>query len=93
MQTLGLISVDQRKEQRLERQLDPFLSAESARHVAQVMRLEHPDIEALVAMGPSARHTDPATMRERIAVLPNPATVTASVTVSVYRRARGDEPS
>ena len=92
VQTLGLISVDQRKQQRLERQLDPFLSAESARRVAQVMRLEHPDIEALVAMGPSARHTDPATMRERIAVLPNPTTVTASVTVSVYRRAGGERP-
>ena len=93
VQTLGLISVDQRKQQRLERQLDPFLSAESARRVAQVMRLEHPDIEALVAMGPSARHTDPATMRERIAVLPNPTTVTASVTISVYRRASGEKPA
>ena len=57
------------------------------------MRLEHPDIEALVAMGPSARHTDQATMRERIAVLPNPTTVTASVTVSVYRRASGETPT
>ena len=83
---LDLISVDERKQERLDDQLGPFLSAESARPVAGVMRLGHPDIEALVAMGPSARHTDPYALHERIAALPDQMPVTASVTISVYRR-------
>ena len=87
VRALGLISVDQRKQQRLDDQLDPFLSAESARPFARVMPLRHPDIEALVAMGPSAHHGDPAAVRERIAALPDPMPVTASVVVSVWRRA------
>jgi 23S rRNA (guanine745-N1)-methyltransferase len=90
--TLGLISVDDRKAQRLNRQLDPFLSAESARSVERVMGLGHSDVQTLVTMGPSVRHTDPATMRERIQDLPDPMPVTASVTVSVYRRAGDEEP-
>jgi 23S rRNA (guanine745-N1)-methyltransferase len=83
---LDLISVDERKQERLDDQLGPFLSAESARPFARVMRLGHADIEALVAMGPSARHTDPYALHERIAALPDPMPVTASVTISVYRR-------
>jgi 23S rRNA (guanine745-N1)-methyltransferase len=84
---VGLISVQAHKQQRLNRQLAPFLSAEWAHPVERAMRLGHQDIEALVAMGPSAYHTDPVAMRQRIAALPNPMPVTASVIVSVYRRA------
>ena len=83
---LGLLSVDERKQERLDSQLDPFLAAESARSVDQVLLLRPLDVEHLVAMGPSARHTDPGTMHERIAALADPIRVTASVTVAVYRR-------
>jgi 23S rRNA (guanine745-N1)-methyltransferase len=83
---LGLISVDTRKQERLDRQLGPFLTAESTRSVEHTLALRHRDIEALVGMGPSAHHTDPATIRTRIAALPDPASVTASVTISVHRR-------
>jgi 23S rRNA (guanine745-N1)-methyltransferase len=37
-------------------------------------------------MGPSAWHATVESLRGRIAGLPDPITVTASVTVSVYRR-------
>jgi 23S rRNA (guanine745-N1)-methyltransferase len=86
VQGLGLISVEAHKQHRLNRQLDPFLSAEWAHPVERLMRLGHQDIEALVGMGPSAYHTDPVAMRQRIAALPDPMPVTASVIVSVYRR-------
>ena len=78
---LGLLTVDGHKQERLDRQLDPYLSAESARAVEQTMLLPHRDIEALVEMGPSAHHLDPATARELIAALPDPMPVTCSVTV------------
>jgi len=86
VQALGLVTVDERKQERLDRQLEPFLSAESTNSVERLMRLEHRDIDALVAMGPSARHLHPAAANGRIAALPNPMGVTLSVNVSVYRR-------
>jgi hypothetical protein len=36
-------------------------------------------------MGPSARHTDAAVIRERLAGRPDPVTVTAAFHLSVYR--------
>jgi hypothetical protein len=36
-------------------------------------------------MGPNAFHADPAALRDRIAALPAPTPVTASVTVAAYR--------
>jgi hypothetical protein len=48
------------------------------------MPLGHPDIDALVAMGPSAWHSDRNAMRPRIAALPEPFEVPVSVALSVY---------
>jgi 23S rRNA (guanine745-N1)-methyltransferase len=44
------------------------------------------DVHALVGMGPSAWHVDAVTLRERVAGLAMPMAVTASVTVTSYRR-------
>ncbi|MGI9081041.1 MAG: hypothetical protein ACR2FZ_02005, partial [Thermoleophilaceae bacterium] len=82
---LGLLSVDERKEERLEDQLGPFFELTRRSDHEWAMALGHADLEHLVGMGPSARHTDPARTRERVARLPEPVTVTASVAVSVYR--------
>lgn len=82
---LGLVSVDERKEERLEDRLGGFFRLESRSPYTVPLSLGHADVERLVGMGPSAWHTDPATTRERVAALPSPATATASLTVSVYR--------
>ena len=56
---LGLLSVDERKEERLEDQLGPFFELTRRSEHEWVMALGHADVEHLVGMGPSARHTDP----------------------------------
>ena len=40
----------------------------------------------LAAMGPSARHRDPADLRAAVARLPEPVPATAAVRLTVWRR-------
>jgi 23S rRNA (guanine745-N1)-methyltransferase len=82
---LGLIGVDERKRERMEEALGPHLELVEAEPCEAAMALPHPDLERLVAMGPSAWHADQAALGERIAALPDPAPVTLSVTVATYR--------
>jgi len=82
---LGLVKVDERKEERLEDQLGGFFHLESRRPCVVALSLGRADVERLVGMGPSARHTDPAAMHERVAALPAPIIATVSLTLSVYR--------
>jgi len=82
---LGLLSVDERKEERVEDQLGPFFELRRRSEHEWVMALGHADVEHLVGMGPSARHTDPARTRELVGLLPDPVMVTASVALSVFR--------
>jgi len=82
---LGLLSVDEHKRERLAEQLDPYFELDRRREHEWVMALGHADTERLVGMGPSSRHTDPATTREQVAGLSDPLAVTASVAVSVFR--------
>jgi 23S rRNA (guanine745-N1)-methyltransferase len=51
------------------------------------MFLNREEAAQLVRMGPSAWHVDEQTVAERLALLPDPLTVTASVTLSRYDRA------
>lgn len=83
---LGLLSVDEDKERRIAGQLDPYLAAGERREVQWTMALSRADAEAVVAMGPSAWHTDPELLAEGLAALPDPVEVTASVTVAAYHR-------
>lgn len=83
--SLGLVRVDPRKRERLAGQLSGFRLV-SRTHVRRDLRLSAEDVRALVGMGPSARHLDPA-------ALPDGArTATLSVEVAVYepgQRPRG----
>jgi 23S rRNA (guanine745-N1)-methyltransferase len=81
---LGLLRVDERKEERLERALAAFVPAEPLQ-VETTMELSHADVAALAGMGPSAHHVAPGVLAERVAALPSPVAVTASVVVSAYR--------
>lgn len=82
---LELLSVDERKEARVHEQLDPYFIRSETSTCRFSMILCHTDIEALVAMGPSAWHTEAAETKRRIRSLPKELPVTASVTVSAHR--------
>jgi SAM-dependent methyltransferase len=84
---LGMVRVDEEKERRLTESLAGSFEKTGSEVVETVMRLDHPAVERLVAMTPSARHTDPGELTERIAVLPDPVEVTLSVTLSTWRAA------
>jgi 23S rRNA (guanine745-N1)-methyltransferase len=84
--SLGLLTVDRSKQERLDRTLGRELRPAHRRECAWVMTLGHEDVRRLVGMGPSARHLDAAALDARLRALPDPVAVTASATVSVYRR-------
>ncbi|MGW4893921.1 putative RNA methyltransferase [Kitasatospora sp. NPDC004240] len=83
---LGLLSVDEEKQRRIEEKLGPYLTPGERREVEFPLRLSAADVRTVVGMGPSAWHTDPEELAARLARLPDPVEVTASVTVAVYRR-------
>ncbi len=83
---LGLLHVDERKQERLDDQLGGWFTAERQTVREFPMSLRHKEIEAVVSMGPSAWHATRDDLAERAARLPDPFEVTASVSVSVYRR-------
>ncbi len=84
VRTLGLLSVDEDKQRRIEEKLGPHLTPGERREIEFPMRLSAADVRTVVAMGPSAWHTDPAELDARLAALPDPVEVTASVTVASY---------
>jgi 23S rRNA (guanine745-N1)-methyltransferase len=85
---VGLLSVPEDKEDRLDTQLTPHLALTARRGIEHAMFLARDEAAQIVRMGPSAWHVDERTADERLAALPDPLTVTASVTLSRYVRAR-----
>jgi 23S rRNA (guanine745-N1)-methyltransferase len=85
---LGLLSVPDEKEDRLDAQLAADFELARRRTVEHAMFLTRDEAAQIVRMGPSAWHVDEESVAERLAALPDPQAVTLSVTLSVYRRAR-----
>ncbi|MER7583490.1 putative RNA methyltransferase [Kitasatospora sp. NPDC097691] len=83
---LGLLSVDEEKQRRIDEKLGPYLTPAGQREVEFTLRLDAQDVRTVVGMGPSAWHTDPGRLGAALAALPDPVEVTASVTVAAYRR-------
>ncbi|WP_049659124.1 putative RNA methyltransferase [Kitasatospora sp. MY 5-36] len=83
---LGLLSVDEEKQRRIDEKLGPYLEPAGRREVEFTLRLGPQDVRTVVGMGPSAWHTDPERLAAVLAELPEPVEVTASVTVAAYRR-------
>jgi 23S rRNA (guanine745-N1)-methyltransferase len=82
---LGLLTVDQRKQERLTEKLSPYFAL-AGRHEHRVMlSLTRGAVTALVAMGPSSWHADPPALAARIGQLREPISVTLAVTLSVYQ--------
>ena len=82
---LDLIEVDDQKTQRLAAQLSPCFELLDRHDLTSTMTLSYEDVEAVVAMGPSAGHTDADELSRRTRQLPEPVSVTMSVTIGVYR--------
>jgi 23S rRNA (guanine745-N1)-methyltransferase len=82
---LGLLSVGANKDEAVATSLgDSFLRVDEQR-CDQLLHLTHKEVEALVQMGPSAWHVDPAALAVAIGALPEVVPVTASVNVSSFR--------
>jgi 23S rRNA (guanine745-N1)-methyltransferase len=82
---LDLLTVGEDKAARVSASLPGF--AVSTQDVCEfTMSLGHEEVLALVGMGPSAWHVDADALRARVAALPVPVRVTASVTVTSYVR-------
>ncbi|MFJ6216497.1 putative RNA methyltransferase [Streptomyces sp. NPDC092296] len=83
---LGLLSVDEDKDRRIAEKLGPHLAPGERREVRWTLTLSRSEAAALVAMGPSAWHTDPERLAGPLAALPDPVEVTAAVTIAAYQR-------
>jgi 23S rRNA (guanine745-N1)-methyltransferase len=81
---LGLLSVPDDKADRLDAQLEAHFTLTARRPLEHPMFLTREEATQLVGMGPSAWHVDDQTVAERLAALPDPLTVTASMTLSAF---------
>ncbi|MFC9692810.1 putative RNA methyltransferase [Kribbella sp. NPDC056951] len=82
---LGMVSVDEDKERRLQDALGGTFVETGREVIAEPMRLDRVAVEQLVLMTPSARHISPHELADRIAALPEPALVTLSVTLTTWQ--------
>jgi len=80
---LGMLSVDERKDDRLAAGLADFTRTAST-DLRREVELDRADVRALVGMGPSAHHVQEADLDARLAGLPAVLAVTVAVRVSVY---------
>lgn len=87
---LGLLNVDAEKPGRVAAALSPWFVQAGQQRLDRVLRLSHAEVRTLVGMGPSAWHADPEVLAARIAALPDPVTVTASVHLRSFAPADPD---
>jgi 23S rRNA (guanine745-N1)-methyltransferase len=82
VEAAGLITVDAEKHERLAATLGPWLRLESERVIETHVQMPRKDAEAMIAMGPSARHVDAAAV---VDAMPEPIAATISVRLTVWR--------
>ncbi|MGW0502590.1 putative RNA methyltransferase [Micromonospora sp. NPDC003241] len=82
---LDLLRVDPAKADRIAAGLGGHFVEESQTEHRQELSLAGPEVATLVGMGPSAWHTDPGGLADRIAALGEPVRVTVAVRLGVYR--------
>jgi 23S rRNA (guanine745-N1)-methyltransferase len=81
----GLLTVDERKDERLSAAVGEHFSLTSRRDVSIALRLPRTGAAMLAGMGPSARHAGPDEIAARMDALAEPVGVTAAFRVSLYR--------
>ena len=84
---LGLLAVDERKQERLAGTLGSYFDLVSQREYRDALELGRADMLAAAQMGPAAWHADEADLAARVRSLPEQMTATVSVRISVYRPA------
>jgi 23S rRNA (guanine745-N1)-methyltransferase len=82
---LGLLTVPDEKEDRLDELLADAFALTTRRRVEFSMFLSRDEAAQIVRMGPSAWHVDERELAAGLLALPDPLTVTASTTLSRYR--------
>lgn len=82
---LGMISVDARKEERLEAALSAYFTLAHREVLEFDLALSHDEVEAAVRMGPSAHHVAADDLHRRAAALAAPVRTAASFLLSLYR--------
>ena len=83
---LGLLSVPDDKEDRLDAQLASRFELADRRSIEHAMFLTGDESAQMVRMGPSAWHVDEQSVSEGLKTLPDPLAVTASMRLSRYVR-------
>ncbi|MEP6560054.1 MAG: putative RNA methyltransferase [Nakamurella sp.] len=83
---LGLLTIDPGKPERLVEAFAGRLRKVDRVQLNQHMELGRSDVLALVRMGPSARHLEPARLAAAVDLLPETSSITLAVTVSVLER-------
>jgi 23S rRNA (guanine745-N1)-methyltransferase len=83
--SFGMITVDARKEERVEQALTTRFRRIAAHELTFPMRLGPADVDRLIRMGPSAHHVAHDALDVQLRGLADETVVTASVLVSVYR--------
>jgi 23S rRNA (guanine745-N1)-methyltransferase len=86
---LGLLSVPDDKEEQLHAQLASHFTPAGRRTIEHAMFLTRDECAQLVGMGPSSWHVDEQSVHDRLGALPEPLTVTASMTLSLFTVAIG----
>lgn len=81
---LRLLTVDTDKARRLDDQLSPVLRHRDTRTLTFELSLRPAQVQAVVAMGPNAWHTDAEDLARAVAELPDPLPVTAAVRISEW---------
>lgn len=81
----GTVRVEPGKRTRLHAELTPYFRLASRRDLGFELALGRDDVQALMGMGPTAYHLTADEIRSRAAALPEPLTVSASVSVETYR--------
>ena len=82
---VGLLEVGADKESKISRALEGLFRRAASHSLCWRLTLRRAEAEALVQMGPSAWHIDPAEIARRVASLDDPVSVTAAATVQLYR--------
>ncbi|MET7425602.1 putative RNA methyltransferase [Dactylosporangium sp. NPDC005555] len=84
---LGMVGVDPAKPERLAASLQPWLTHLGTTPLRADLTLDRAAAAALVGMGPSAWHTDPAEVTATLATMAEPITATLEVHLSLWQAA------
>ena len=87
--SLGLVTVEPGKAERLEAQLEPYFGMVESERYERELLLSRQEVTALVGMGPSARHIREEELAARLEEMDEPIATTLSVTIGTWTNKEG----